>query len=45
MASPTQATRLPEGEVERVETAAHPLPEPKTKETPFVIKLGSAIPG
>jgi hypothetical protein len=44
MASTTQAIPLPNPDVESRETA-RPLPEPKTKETPFVIKLGSAIPG
>ena len=42
--SSTQTVRVPEREPEQADTA-QPLPQPERKETPFVIKLGSVIPG
>jgi len=46
MASSNQAARVPEDkpEVVEVEQNVRPLPEPKTKETRFVIKLNTSIP-
>lgn len=44
MVSSTQTVQVPEREPEQLETARL-LPQPETKETPFVIKLGGVIPG
>ncbi len=44
MVSSSQTVQVPEREPEQLETA-RPLPQPETKETPFVIKLSTAIPG
>jgi hypothetical protein len=41
--SSTQTVQLPEREPELLETV-RPLPQPETRETPFVIKLSTAIP-
>ena len=42
--SSTQTVQVPEREPEQVETA-RPAPRPETKETPFVIKVATAVPG
>jgi len=39
----TQTVQVPEREPEQLETA-RPLPKPETKETPFVIKIATAVP-
>jgi len=43
MSASPQIAQKPEPEIERERTVA-PLPEPATKETPFVIRLVQSIP-